>query len=226
MASQIILILCSISIYPLLAFSQLSQPGCESTCGSVPIPYPFGMKDPKCYVDKWFEIECRNSTTSSSSSSYSASSSGIDDQKPFLKSLNLEVSQISVQQGKVWIMNPIYRRNCKNKSEGAAINMRGSPFVYSQEDNKFVSVGCNTLALLHSNDSEVGGCVSICDDNDETDQTNILTDGCHGRYIFFFLSGIIYVMVIVIKLLNFDQTKLVYDQFSCLILFFILIWSC
>ena len=28
--------------------------------GGVEIPYPFGMTDPNCYVDWWFEIECRN----------------------------------------------------------------------------------------------------------------------------------------------------------------------
>ncbi|XP_061339688.1 wall-associated receptor kinase-like 10 [Gastrolobium bilobum] len=151
--------------------SVIAQPGCDSTCGEVDIPYPFGMKDPKCYGGKWFEIECRNSTSQG--------------EKPYLKSLNLEVTSIDEERSTILIKNPIYHSNCKGKSaKPVVINLRGSPFVYSQVYNKFVAVGCNNLAFLRSNGSTVGGCVSICDDNEEVNYDSFVqgSGGCHGRY--------------------------------------------
>ncbi|XP_027338255.1 wall-associated receptor kinase-like 22 [Abrus precatorius] len=147
----------------------IAQPGCNSTCGDIEIPFPFGMKDPKCYLDKWFEIECR------------FSSRGL---KPYLKSFNLEVESINEDVAEVDIMNPIYHRNCQNnKAKPTVINLRESPFVYSQDRNKFLAVGCNNLAFLQSNGTAVGGCVSVCDDNEEVDDNfNFARDGCHGRY--------------------------------------------
>ncbi|KAK7246180.1 hypothetical protein RIF29_41040 [Crotalaria pallida] len=165
-----------LSIYSLASAQEqyeyiIAQPGCDPACGGVSIPYPFGMNDPKCYADKWFEIECRNTSK--------------DGQTPYLKSINRAVRSINERDSKVQIMNPVFHWNCSGKSNKPAINLRGSPFVYSQEYNKFVAVGCNKLAFLQSNGSIVGGCVSICYDNEVVDDNyvnNILrSDGCHGR---------------------------------------------
>ncbi|QCD77397.1 interleukin-1 receptor-associated kinase 4 [Vigna unguiculata] len=146
----------------------IAKPGCSFRCGGVDISYPFGMKDPKCYVDKWFEVECRETS---------------DGQKPYLKSLNLEV--IAVALHRVYIMNPIFHWNCpRRKVKAEVINLRGSPFVYSHKFNRFVGVGCNNLAFLQSNGSIVACCVSICDDTDEVnDNFNLVRgDSCSGRY--------------------------------------------
>ncbi|XP_061339714.1 wall-associated receptor kinase-like 9 [Gastrolobium bilobum] len=164
----IALIICPIYTLASVEGSVIAQLGCDSTCGNVLIPYPFGMKDPKCYGDKWFEIECRNTSQGN---------------KPYLKSLNLEVTLISESISAIQIMNPIYHLNCQGKSANPVINLRGSPFVYSQQYDKFVAVGCNNVAFLRSNGSAVGGCVSICDDNEEVNDSTVLgRDGCHGRY--------------------------------------------
>ncbi|KAF7842370.1 wall-associated receptor kinase-like 10 [Senna tora] len=146
----------------------IAEPGCESSCGSLQIPYPFGMNDPKCYYDKWFEIECRNS-------SYGG-------YIPFLKLINMQVTYISESSGSVMVRNPVYRWNCKDKSKDVRpyVDMRGSPFMYSQE-NRFMAVGCNSVALLLSDGLEVGGCVSVCDTNIGSDDI-LPADGCHGRY--------------------------------------------
>ncbi|KAJ1420875.1 Wall-associated receptor kinase, galacturonan-binding domain [Sesbania bispinosa] len=160
-------------IYPLASAQGwiTSQPGCNSSCGTIVIPFPFGMQDPKCYADKWFEIECRNSSS--------------EGEKPYLKSLNLEVRYIYVSLGLIDVMNPITHSNCRsnNKDKAGITYLRGSPFVYSQEENTFVAVGCNNLAFLHSNGTTVGGCVSICDDNEQVDNSfDFASEGCHGRY--------------------------------------------
>ncbi|XP_068496051.1 wall-associated receptor kinase-like 10 isoform X2 [Phaseolus vulgaris] len=167
----VIIMLITLPIYP-LAYSAheliIAKPGCSSICGGVEIYYPFGMKDPKCYVDKWFEIECRETS---------------EGQKPYLKSLNLEVRVLGMHE--VYIMNPIFHWNCPSRrAKPEVINLRGSPFVYSQDANKFMAIGCNNLAFLQSNGSNVACCVSICDDSEEVnDNFNLVREGsCSGRY--------------------------------------------
>jgi hypothetical protein len=165
-----------ILISPLLASAQedgiIAQQGCNSTCGEISIPFPFGMKEPHCYAHKWFEIECKLDKTSHI-------------HKPYLKSLNLEVRDFDYDLSMVEIMNPIYRSNCKkNKSnKTVVVNLSNSPFVYSQDVNTFLAVGCNKLAFLESNGTTVGGCVSICDDNNNNfTNFNFRSDSCNGKY--------------------------------------------
>jgi hypothetical protein len=169
----IILIIIS-PISPPQAYAQLAdviiaQDGCNSTCGEISIPFPFGMNEPYCYAHKWFEIECKSN-------------------KPYLKYLNLEVKDFDVSSSLVQIMNPIYRSNCphkktsSNNNKTVTINLRDGPFVYSQDNNAFLAVGCNNLAFLQSNGTKIGGCVSICDDDNNNNNFNIASDGCNGRY--------------------------------------------
>lgn len=147
----------------------IAQPGCNSRCGDVDIPFPFGMNEPTCYANiTWFEIECRNSTS--------------EGETPYLKSWDLQVTYVA--SGMVQIMNPI-TSNCdqsKNSNETTVINLKGSPFVYSQVENTFVAVGCNSFASLQSNGTAVGGCVSICDNDEQGSNFCLESDSCSGRY--------------------------------------------
>ncbi|XP_019425178.1 PREDICTED: wall-associated receptor kinase-like 10 [Lupinus angustifolius] len=163
-AIHMIIFICS--IYPLAS----AQSDCVSTCGSVNIPYPFGMNNPNCYLGKWFEIECRNATS-------------VAARKPYLKYIDMEVTKIDETYSTVDIMNPIFRWNCYGKTDMPVIDLRGSPFVYSQKYDKFIAFGCNKLAFLQSNGTTVGGCVSICDNNEEVNNNfDFGINGCHGRY--------------------------------------------
>ncbi|WVY92610.1 hypothetical protein V8G54_031698 [Vigna mungo] len=147
----------------------VAKPGCDSQCGDLEIPFPFGMNASECYAGKWFEIECRNTSTY---------------QTPYLKSIGLQVTSIDVQQGMVTINNPIYRNNCGTK-DSTPVNrsLEGSPFVYSQH-NKFVAAGCNIIALLKINGSEGSGCVSICDEDlkvDDIGKMELKNSNCNGK---------------------------------------------
>ncbi|KAL2341577.1 hypothetical protein Fmac_009517 [Flemingia macrophylla] len=176
----IILLIMILPAYPPASaqyFLNTAKAGCNTTCGGVDIPYPFGMEDPKCYVNGWFEIECRETSEGG--------------HKPYWKSINLEVRMILVTRGLVHVMNPIFHWNCqRKKTTPAIINLRGSPFVYSQSRNKFLALGCNKLAFLQSNGTSVGGRVSICGGSEDvrdiitinTEYTRSSDDGCHGRY--------------------------------------------
>ena len=116
----------------------VAKPECDWQCGDVPIPFSFGMKSLKCYEGKWFEIECRNIPTYTNHI-----------HTPYLKSIRLEVTSIYVEVSLVNINHPIYPSNCGTKdSPPVNQSLKGSPFVYSQEYNKFVAAGCNIMAFL------------------------------------------------------------------------------
>ncbi|KAG2395585.1 Wall-associated receptor kinase-like 2 [Vigna angularis] len=152
-------------------YPQVAKPGCDSQCGDVQIPFPFGMNGSECYAGKWFEIECRNTSTY---------------QTPYLKSIGVQVRFIDVQQGIVNINNPIDRNNCGSKdSRPVKQSLEGSPFVYSQKGNKFVAAGCNIITFLQVNGSESSGCVSICDEDfkvDDIGKMELRKSDCNGKY--------------------------------------------
>ncbi|QHO06539.1 hypothetical protein HN51_065329 [Arachis hypogaea] len=149
------------------------SPKCDSMCGEVEIPYPFGMNDPACYAGKWFEIEC-----------LTKSMNNVPTLTPHLKATNLEVSSIDALRSTVTIWSSTFTLNCHRDfviSE-PDIHLRGSPFVYSQERNKFVAMGCNLVTYLLSNAVQVGACASICDSNDDIFFHSISGNYCSGKY--------------------------------------------
>ncbi|XP_052305029.1 wall-associated receptor kinase-like 1 isoform X7 [Populus trichocarpa] len=126
----------------------MTLPGCESYCGDISIPYPFGMKE-GCYLDERFKILCN-------------SSSGVP--KLTVNGTDLEVNNISVDDSTIAVMFPIVFANCSGKDGNTVVDLEGSPFVFSSE-NYFIARGCGNLALMNQNQSAIGGCVSLCDKN-------------------------------------------------------------
>ncbi|BFG25719.1 hypothetical protein CerSpe_119930 [Prunus speciosa] len=146
---------------PSEAVPLLAKPNCQSRCGDVEIPYPFGIGE-GCYIDDWFQIKCVNST------------------KPFLNIINLEVLEISVK-GTLNVANPItLSSNCNtNKPILQAANLEGSPFVFSQK-NIFTAMGCGVMATItsDSNGSTISaGCKPECD-NFSTNEKKKGVDFC------------------------------------------------
>ncbi|KAL6140487.1 hypothetical protein ACLB2K_058786 [Fragaria x ananassa] len=157
-----LLTLCSLSCSAILGVASspsLAKPNCTSHCGSVEIPYPFGI-EPGCYrdngtYDRGFQILCDNST---------------DPPKPFLNLSDTsrpEVLNISLG-GTVGINNPIFFSNCPNKT-----NYRQSPYLPNlyktpfrvSEKNKFTSVSCGRIASLtipEFGEQIMAVCLSIC----------------------------------------------------------------
>ncbi|KAK7860915.1 wall-associated receptor kinase 4 [Quercus suber] len=125
--------------------------GAAAVCGSVTIPYPFGIK-PGCYIDDSFAIDCNNTLGSA---------------KPFLRRLDMEVPDISLE-GTLRVNYPMswwcpYGRSTPN------VSLASSPFVFSKLRNIFVAMGCANVAYLLSSDgsnsslSIYGGCMSVCE---------------------------------------------------------------
>ena len=135
------------------AAAPIAKPDCNSRCGNLEIPYPFGI-GPDCYMDKLFEVVC-NGTGSSA--------------KAFLTSIDKEVRQINIRNHlyssdpTVQVQMPIiYSNNCRSSGSGAALNISGSPFNFSYYHNTFISVGCDNFATITGLGPVVFGCKSHC----------------------------------------------------------------
>ncbi|CAD6224394.1 unnamed protein product [Miscanthus lutarioriparius] len=126
------------------------SPGCATRCGDMDVPYPFGL-DPQCAIHDGFQLNC---TTVGRATK--------------LLYLDVEVTKISVQDGKAWLMTLISRQ-CYNQTtndmsyDNAWVNATDTPYVLSADDNKIIVLGCNSMAYMQS-DSYVIGCMSTCDD--------------------------------------------------------------
>ncbi|KAM4089971.1 hypothetical protein ACJW30_09G024600 [Castanea mollissima] len=129
------------------AAAPIAKPDCNSSCGNLEIPYPFGI-GPDCYMDKLFEVVC-NGTGSSA--------------KAFLTSIDKEVLQINISYSTVQVQMPIiYSNGCRSSGSGAALDISGSPFNFSFNDNTFISVGCDNFATIIGLGPVVFGCKSHC----------------------------------------------------------------
>ncbi|KAJ6732042.1 hypothetical protein OIU79_003215 [Salix purpurea] len=131
---------------------------CESNCGGIEIPYPFGMKE-GCFLHERFKIHCNDSN---------------EFPKLTINGTDLTVSAISVSYSRIYVKFPMFFANCGGKDRNTVVDLEGSPFVFSSE-NYFVASGCDNLALMNQNNSAIGGCVSICDKN-----LDLLISGCSG----------------------------------------------
>ncbi|KAF3584688.1 hypothetical protein F2Q69_00027110 [Brassica cretica] len=131
------------------------------------IPYPFGIKT-GCYLDNWYEIECRNATF------------------PFLVKMGMEVVDISIPGdrdefyykdtlfGAIRIKSPITSVGCSRdgiaQSSGSVLNMTDSPFFFGK-GNRLVAVGCNSKASLTHMEPIKVACELNCNASKETSKT-------------------------------------------------------
>ncbi|XLS62906.1 hypothetical protein HN51_017134, partial [Arachis hypogaea] len=128
--------------------------GCRSDCGGVRVPYPFGIGNSSsvphksCFLQSSFELTCPNST---------------------LYWGNIKVLDIKISQAKVDMSIPI-SRICRDGHYYRGVSIDIPSFTISSEDNKFVSVGCDTYGYLHS---------SYKDDDNATYSTGCITR-CYG----------------------------------------------
>ncbi|RWR74587.1 putative wall-associated receptor kinase-like protein 16 [Cinnamomum micranthum f. kanehirae] len=106
---------------------------CQRTCGNLSIPYPFGIGDPSCFRNKWFNMTCNESTTPP---------------KAFRGSF--EVLDISLE-GQLKSKSLI-AWNCESYPDGATlgfgIHFKATPYTFSSTRNKFIAIGCDTQAYV------------------------------------------------------------------------------
>ncbi|KAK1410817.1 hypothetical protein QVD17_37357 [Tagetes erecta] len=121
--------------------------GCKDKCGTVRIPYPFGI-GANCSVNEWYNIDCNSST-------------------PYLRAVNnLEVLGVDIENQTVTVNTP----KISDCTQTNSVNLRSSPFYFSKLKNQFVFEGCGN-AVMMEHGSLLTGCSTTCG-NDSVSHTN------------------------------------------------------
>ncbi|KAI3908763.1 hypothetical protein MKW98_029313 [Papaver atlanticum] len=133
---------------------RIAKPGCKDKCGSVRIPYPFGMGSPNCYHDKAFEIKC------------------VPGQIPFIQLFPVAAQIAELTMDYIRFMGWSLP-NCYNKKSGKSEWLRkpepylaeDSPFTFSSKHSKLLAVGCDIVAYIPVKNTKKyvsSGCSSFC----------------------------------------------------------------
>ncbi|KAI3870933.1 hypothetical protein MKX03_025121 [Papaver bracteatum] len=143
---------------PITGSQVISKPGCKDHCGSVSIPYPFGI-GPGCFLDKRFEIRCEENST-----------------KP-VNPPGYNISDISIADGEM--TTEVYVAwYCPGMEFPGFSTANLGKFTFSNTKNRFVGMGCNTWAYLglDNNVSTGTGCLSVCN----TPEDGSIHGSCDG----------------------------------------------
>ncbi|KAB2010166.1 hypothetical protein ES319_D10G218200v1 [Gossypium barbadense] len=151
------------------------KPGCQSHCGNISIPYPFGTRN-GCYISRDFFINCDTS---------------FNPPKAFVSDTGLEVLNISLDDGSLRIRyDSSIGYDCYNSSGRSSdpnIGFSITQFPVSHTRNKFIAIGCDTIAYidgffavdsLHRYFQEQNfstGCLTFCGD-----EGDVINGSCSG----------------------------------------------
>ncbi|RZC94223.1 hypothetical protein C5167_021462 [Papaver somniferum] len=148
--------------FPIPASRETIKPDCQERCGDVSIPYPFGIGE-GCFLDTLFEIKCNHSFNPPKA----------------VYGGGLNVSNISILDGQMTA--EVYIANeCSDKNISYHAKATLGKFTFSNTRNKFITIGCNTMAFLGLNDrSGIGmGCISVCNTTEDTTDGSCTGIGC------------------------------------------------
>ncbi|XVE60879.1 hypothetical protein DITRI_Ditri05aG0162500 [Diplodiscus trichospermus] len=136
-----------------------AKPGCQSNCGDISIPYPFGTGSTDCNISSDFFITCNNT---------------FNPPKAFLPSSRFEVLNISLD-GHLRIRKRVgyacYNLSAQVSSSYDALTFL-SKFAFSHTRNKFTAIGCDTYAFIQGSVGIIYAtvCATVC--GGITDVTN------------------------------------------------------
>ncbi|KAF8406764.1 hypothetical protein HHK36_008856 [Tetracentron sinense] len=150
----------------LAAVLSSSEAVCPERCGNIQIPYPFGIGDRNCFKDPGHELMCDESFI-----------------PPLLllgPGSNIPVLNISLQ-GQVtitlWVAYDCYTKSGLSSNKFNQQIALGDIYSFSDTQNKFTAIGCDTYAFMSDPNGEVfqSGCISLCGNT-----VNVIEGSCSG----------------------------------------------
>ncbi|XP_022849849.1 wall-associated receptor kinase-like 8 [Olea europaea var. sylvestris] len=165
MHSVLLQIFCFLSLVvalpPNAVGAATTKPGCQSRCGNLEIPYPFGIGS-KCSRNVHFNINCNTS---------------FDPPKPYLPDrsesyyyevVNISETQIFLKNSEAQLAMACYGMGFNNKTENSTISITflDSPYTLS-DTNQITSIGCDDMAMASqlsylTNTFDGSVCASYC----------------------------------------------------------------
>ncbi|KAM0953542.1 putative protein kinase RLK-Pelle-WAK family [Dioscorea sansibarensis] len=135
-------------------------PTCPDKCGTLTIPYPFGLSVDGCHLPG-FKIIC-NTT--------------FNPPRAFLDKAN-HVPVLNISDDVLIISKKIAGRNCNGVGTKTKFN-QSSPYTFSSTRNMFTAIGCDTLAIFSdgNNSDYLTGCVTMC-----SNMSSIVNGSCSGH---------------------------------------------
>ncbi|GKA82769.1 EGF-like calcium-binding protein [Tanacetum coccineum] len=157
----------TIEPHTLVTSKNLAKPGCNSTCGELVVPYPFGFGDnPECYVNKGFRIYCNTSVNPPKATIIRSGYSSIK----LISDSTIRVSSI--------VSSRCYIQNRTINGNGAFMKYKGTPYTFSKV-NKFTVIGCydgSWLTAVRKSGNVSTGCMVYCATPEQ-----VVSDECTGN---------------------------------------------
>ncbi|XP_074353485.1 wall-associated receptor kinase 1-like [Apium graveolens] len=145
------------------------KPECQSKCGDLTVPYPFGIISEalNCSIDPSFDITCNNS---------------FYPPKAFIQTGNIEVYDISNTELRIStaISYQCYNQSGKILDGGQSWTVTlTSPYRYS-DTNWFTIVGCDDFASIYNDPDSAyrKGCMTTCSETAEVTENECSGSGC------------------------------------------------
>nr|XP_043619696.1 putative wall-associated receptor kinase-like 16 [Erigeron canadensis] len=144
------------------------QTDCERSCGDIDIPFPFGLEE-GCYHSKDQLVTCNRSSAG--------------DPILFLNKSPIVIKNMVPADSTIRVMGDV-AHDCNDNSPDQDIRNKAWLSLknfWISDDNSFFAIGCQTDAYVigrKKKDQVITGCVTTCDDNSSSGNTN---GSCSGN---------------------------------------------
>ncbi|KAI3872703.1 hypothetical protein MKX03_028051 [Papaver bracteatum] len=164
----------------------IAKPGCQSKCGNVVIPYPFGIGNESCAMDRSYTEPISSKTTRNGFNINCSTSS--DPPKPFIiGSEEFSIEVLGISEAEI-IVGAKITAVCYDQSgkkmvlretrADAFFDLGFSSFTFSHSKNKLYLIGCDSSGSLWktSPTGRIKECRSKCEGRDK-----VIEGSCTGH---------------------------------------------